>query len=133
MELSNEFSVYLVLPSLVLRYGYSADHLVSEESLCLMLLEMRLGQHLSHELLLRVSLVDQVGIFRSLDLVEMDSMHLASSKMALLWVSEPPLLDIHSMLLEHSVQQVLRYSDLLSKSKADRQVHEKFSFPMLLV
>ncbi len=114
MELSNESSVYLELRFLVLLYKYLAEHLVSERFLCLMLLEMRLGLHSSHELLLLVSLVDQVDIFLSLDLVETVSMHHVSSKMVLLWVSEPPLLDIHSMLVEHSEQQVLLYWDLHS-------------------
>jgi hypothetical protein len=126
MELSNESSVYLGQPSLVLPCKYLAEPHDLGKSLCLMLLEMRLGLHLSHELLLQVSLVDQVDIFLSLDLVEMASMHHVSSKMVLLWVSEPPLLDIHSMLVEHSEQLVLRYSDQPSKSWDDHQPHEEF-------
>ena len=103
MELSNESSVYLELRFLVLLYKYLAEHLVSERFLCLMLLEMRLGLPLYHELLLLVSLVDQVDIFLSLDLVETVSMHHVSSKVDHSLVSEHQHLLTISMSSEHSV------------------------------
>jgi hypothetical protein len=113
MELSNESLVYLVLRFLALRYKYLAEHLASEKSSCLMQQEMQLGLHLSHELLLRVSLVDQADIFQSLDLDEMVSMHLASSKVDYSSVSEHQHLVTISMSSEHFVLLELPLSLLL--------------------
>jgi hypothetical protein len=80
--LFNELSVLLVPRYLdLLSKSNEVPHDLVKSS-CLMPMVWLPGLHLSHELLLRASLVDQVDIYQSSEHDEMDSMLLDSSKLA---------------------------------------------------